>query len=159
MFIIEIQRIKKDIQFYNNQFKKFFLLDNNNNKIYINCYGEICIRNISFLHNIVYELFGRQDDEYIFNYIQDFINNYTFILDRSLKFNYNDYNSIAIFDPIININKNIIKSINQLSKNDILNEYNTKDNFFLKAKATYICKLTIIFNIYYHRIINKKNIE
>ena len=93
MFIIEIQRIKKDIQFYNNQFKKFFLLDNNNNKIYINCYGEICIRNISFLHNIVYELFGRQYDEYIFNYIQDFINNYTFILDRSLKFNYNDYNS------------------------------------------------------------------
>tara|TARA_Y100001970_G_scaffold273651_1_gene372177 strand:- start:3900 stop:4424 length:525 start_codon:yes stop_codon:yes gene_type:complete len=161
MFIVEIQRIKKDIQFYNNQFRKFFLLDNNK-KIYINCYGEICIRNTSFLHNMVYELIGGQNDEYIFNYIQDFVDNYTFILDRSLKFKYDEFNSNAIFNPIININKNIIKSLNHLSKGDILNEdnkCNDDNNSFLKVRSDYIRNLTIIFNIYYHRIVNKRNVE
>ena len=155
MFILNIKKLEKNIQFYINEFECFFTIDNNS-ILYIDCFGKLKKTNDFVIYKFFYETIFGQDKHLIWNFIKDMIDDYTYNLDNSLKLKKNKYSNENIFVPLIKVNEKIHESIIIFYK-QIENEKKNDNNayLFLKDMKTYIYELSIIFSIYKEKVNQK----
>ena len=60
MFILNIKKLEKNIQFYINEFECFFTIDNNS-ILYIDCFGKLKKTNDFVIYKFFYETIFGQD--------------------------------------------------------------------------------------------------
>ena len=155
MFILDIKKLEKNIQFYKEEFQSIFIIDETS-ILYVDCFGKIKKTSDFFINKFFFEKIFGQNKHFIWFLIKDIINEYTYNLDYSLRFIKNEYSNEKIFIPLMEINKKIRNSIiiyHKIIKNEKTDD---KNNYlFLKEMETFICDTSIIFSIYEEKV-NRK---